>query len=193
MDAYPDLTLDLHLSDAQFNLIAGSYDIALRNSVLEDSSLTARKLADDQRILCASPDYLERFGTPKHPDDLKEHRLIGFRDFDPTELVSSKRIASEFAPKRAKQRLLVNDGMTQKKATLEGAGVSINSLWLVHEELRSGKLIQVLPDHAVAHQPSLWLIYPKSNVVSAKVRVLIDFLVKEIGSQPPWMSSAKPY
>ncbi len=187
MDTYPDLTLDLHLSDAQFNLIEGSYDLALRNSVLEDSSLTARKLADDSRILCASPDYLERHGTPQCPTDLQGHRLIGFRDMEPTGLVSSDGLTSEFAPNRAARRFVVNDGMTQKKATLNGAGISINSLWLVHEEIASGRLIRVLPDLAVADQPSLWLIYPKSNVVSAKVRVLIDFLITHIGSRPTWL------
>ncbi len=187
MDTYPDLTLDLHLSDAQFNLIEGSYDLALRNSVLEDSSLTARKLADDSRILCASPEYLQRHGIPQSPTDLQGHRLIGFRDMEPTGLVSSDGLASEFAPNRAAQRLVVNDGMTQKKATLDGAGISINSLWLVHEEITSGRLIRVLPDLAVADQPSLWLIYPKSNVVSAKVRVLIDFLIAQIGSRPTWL------
>ncbi len=188
MDEYPDLTLDLHLSDAQFNLIEGSYDLALRNSVLEDSSLTARKLADDTRILCAAPDYLERHGTPQSPDDLAAHRLIGFRDLNPTPLVSIAGQTSDFAPKHAAYRLIMNNGMTQKKATLDGAGISINSLWLIHEELANGTLRRVLPEHTVANQPSLWLIYPKSNVVSAKVRVLIDFLIQHVGNHPTWLA-----
>ena len=188
MDAHPDLTLDLHLSDAQYNLIEGSYDLALRNSVLEDSSLTARKLADDKRILCASPSYLERQGVPQSPDDLKVHRLIGFRNLEPTGLISASGEVAEFAPKQAAHRMVLNDGMTQKKATLAGAGISINSLWLVHDEIASGKLIQVLPDHTVANSPNLWLIYPKSNVVSAKVRVLIDFLIQHIGIRPAWLT-----
>lgn len=187
MDAHPDLTLDLHLSDAQFNLIEGSYDLALRNSVLEDSSLTARKLADDKRIICASPEYLNRYGTPRSADDLQAHRLIGFRNLEPTELVSANGVAAEFAPNKAVRRMVVNDGMTQKKATQEGAGISINSLWLVYEEIAKGKLIQVLSDHEVADQPNLWLIYPKSNVVSVKVRVLIDFLIKHIGHRTAWL------
>jgi len=188
MDAHPDLTLDLHLSDAQFNLIEGSYDLALRNSVLEDSSMTARKLADDKRILCASPSYLNRHGIPQSPDDLKGHLLLGFRNLEPTGLVSVNGVTAEFAPKRAGRRMVLNDGMTQKKTTLAGAGISINSLWLVHEELANGTLIQVLPDHEVADQPNLWLIYPKSNVVSAKVRVLIDFLIQHIGNRPAWLA-----
>ena len=187
VDTYPDLTLDLRLSDTQFDLIEGSYDLALRNSVLADSSLTARKLAEDKRVLCASPSYLKQHGQPQSPDDLHSHRLIGFGNLEPTGLVSANGVKAEFAPKRAAHRLVMNDGMTQKKATLEGAGISINSLWLVHEEIANGKLIQLLPDYAVADQPSLWLIYPKSNVVSAKVRVLIDFLIQHIGNRPGWL------
>ncbi len=181
MQHYPDLTLDLHLSDTQFDLIEGSYDLALRNSVLEDSSLTARKLADDKRILCASPDYLNRQGTPKTPADLRTHRLIAFRDLEPRGLVGPDGATSDFDPKRAAHRLVLNDGMTQKQLTRDGAGISVNSLWLVHDDLTHGRLLHVLPEYALAEQPSLWLIYPKSNVVSAKVRVFIDFLIDHIG------------
>lgn len=186
MDHYPDLTLDLHFSDAQFDLIAGSYDLALRNAVLEDSSLTARKLADDTRVLCAAPSYLERFGTPQTPDDLAKHRLIAFNTLDPRGLISRDGQQGEFDPKRAAQKLVLNDGATQKKATLDGAGISLNALWLVHQELTSGALQRVLPMFQAAENPALWLIYPKSNVVSAKVRVFMDFLTQHIGKQPVW-------
>ncbi|WP_298835821.1 LysR family transcriptional regulator [uncultured Roseobacter sp.] len=186
MDTCPDLTLDLHLSDAQFDLIEGSYDLALRNSVLEDSSLTARKLADDNRILCAAPEYLDKYGTPTTPDDLLAHRLVAFRDPEPRELVSVDGTKAAFAPRKAAQRLIVNDGLTQARVTREGAGISINSLWAVHRELKEGSLVRVLPDYTLAENPALWLIYPKSNVVSAKVRVFMDFLIRNIGKTAAW-------
>lgn len=186
MDSYPDLTLDLHLSDSQFDLIEGSYDLALRNSVLEDSSLTARKLADDTRVLCAAPDYLEKYGVPTMPDDLLAHRLVAFRDLEPRELVSVDGTRAAFAPRDAAQRLIVNDGLTQARVTLNGAGISINSLWAVHSELTEGSLLRVLPDHTLADNPALWLIYPKSNVVSAKVRVFMDYLIQQIGKSAVW-------
>lgn len=186
MDAYPDLTLDMHLSDAQFDLIEGSYDLALRNAVLENSSLTARKLADDTRVLCASPAYVAQYGAPSDPDDLKSHRVIAFRDLEPLRLISQDGVQAAFDPKQAAHRLILNDGMTQKRATLDGAGISVNSRWLVHQELENGTLLHVLPDYQLAEQPALWLIYPKSNVVSAKVRVFMDFLIKHIGRAPAW-------
>ncbi|MCK0139859.1 LysR family transcriptional regulator [Aliiroseovarius sp. F47248L] len=186
MDKYPDLILDLHLSDAQFDLIEGSYDLALRNSVLEDSSLTARKLADDIRILCASPDYLEKYGTPVEPADLHSHRLIAFRDLEPRSIVATDGTIDIFDPRKAEYRLLLNDGSTQKKLTLDGGGISVNSLWLVHDALRDSTLQRVLPNFRMEESPALWLIYPKSNVVSAKVRALIDFLIEHVGRAPKW-------
>lgn len=189
MDLYPDLTLDLHLSDAKFDLIEGSYDMALRNAVLTDSSFTARKLADDTRVLCAAPAYLEAFGAVRTPDDLSTHRLIGFGDLEPKALVSTTGQPAVFDPNLGAQQLVLNDGLTQKRATLNGAGISINSLWLVHDELRTGRLRRVLPNHRLADAPALWLIYPKSNVVSPKVRVVMDFLITHIGKAPVWQDA----
>ncbi|MBU2867562.1 LysR family transcriptional regulator [Pacificibacter marinus] len=183
MDEYPDLRLDLHLSDSEFDLIEGSYDLALRNSVLADSSLTARKLADDMRILCASPTYLERYGTPNRVEDLAKHRLIAFKNSDPKTLVSREGTQAQFIPKDAVHYLIVNDGLSQKLTTLDGGGISINSLWAVQKELESGTLTRVLPDYELANKPALWLIYPKSNVVSAKVRLFMDFLIEHFGRQ----------
>ncbi|WP_386684108.1 LysR family transcriptional regulator [Loktanella sp. R86503] len=183
MDQYPDLRLDLHLSDSEFDLIEGSYDLALRNAVLADSSLTARKLAGDTRILCASPAYLDRYGSPEGPEDLAQHRLIAFKDAEPRALVSQDGRRAEFDPTTATHYLIVNDGLTQKLTTLDGGGISINSIWAVQKELATGSLTRVLPDYELANKPALWLIYPKSNVVSAKVRVFMDFLIDHFGRQ----------
>ncbi|WP_298258276.1 LysR family transcriptional regulator [uncultured Litoreibacter sp.] len=187
MEKYPELRLDLHLSDSQFDLIEGSYDLALRNSVLEDSSLTARKLADDERILCASHDYLKAYGTPQHPTELNTHRLIAFRNLEPIGLSKQDEDTAHFDPRKSKHCIILNDGLTQKRTTCAGAGISINSLWLVHEELANGSLQRVLPEYEVTDKPALWLIYPKSNVVSAKVRVFMDFLIEEIGQSKAWL------
>lgn len=183
MDQYPDLRLDLHLSDSEFDLIEGSYDLALRNAVLADSSLTARKLADDTRILCASRSYLERYGTLSDPKELMQHRLIAFKDIEPRTLVSRDGTQAQFDPRNANHYLIVNDGLTQKLTTLDGGGISINSVWAVRKELADGSLTRVLPDFELANKPALWLIYPKSNVVSAKVRVFMDFLIDHFRRQ----------
>lgn len=183
---YPQITLDLRFSDTQFDLIAGSFDLALRNSALEDTSLKGRKLADDRRILCASPAYLAHRGTPAHPDDLADHQLIAFKDQSAKPLLASDGRTGQFNPDQTACRLIIDDGLSHKTATLAGAGISINSLWSVHHELREGKLRRVLPDYQVDDQTVLWLVYPRSNVLTTKVRVFIDFLLEKIGKSPAW-------
>ena len=180
------ISLDLRLTDMEFDLIQGSFDLALRNSVLPDSSLKGRKLADDTRILCASPEYLAQHGTPTYPDELATHQLIAFKEQSPIPLIGRDGGTGQFNPRLAGCRLIVDDGLSQKIATVAGAGISMNSLWSVHRELAEGLLVRVLPDHKVDDQTALWLVYPKSNVLTAKVRIFIDFLLEKIGNSPVW-------
>lgn len=186
LDQHPDLTLDLRLSDVQFDLIEGSYDLALRNAPLLDTSLKGRKLADDKRILCATPSYLDAHGTPETPSDLSSHKLIAFRHVRPRPLKSAEGEIGVFDPDTASGQLIIDDGLSLKRVTLAGAGISLNSLWSVHTELASRQLKRVLPEYTGAEDNVLWLIYPKSNVLSPKVRVFMDFLIAEIGKAPPW-------
>lgn len=184
---HPGINLDLRFSDAQFDLIEGSFDLALRSSSLADSSLKVRKLADDQRILCASPEYLAKHGSPQLPDDLDQHHLVAFRDQAPKQLASVDGRSGDFDPRSSRCRVVVDDGLSLKIATVAGAGISMNSLWSVHKELADGSLVRILPDYEIDDPVALWLVYPKSNVITAKVRVFIDFLLEMIGKAPPWL------
>ena len=186
---YPDISLELRLSDTPFDLIEGSFDLALRNSALEDSSLKARKLADDERILCASPSYLARRGMPRHLKDLRRHQLIWFKDLSAKRIIGPDGKSGQLDPRGAECRVMLDEGMTQKAATLAGAGISLNSLWSVHREIAEGALVHILPDCEIDDPSALWLIYPKSNVLTAKVRVFMDFLLERIGTSPPWTAA----
>lgn len=184
--AHPGISLDLRFTDTPFDLIEGSFDLALRNAALADSSLKARKLADDRRILCAAPGYLARHGIPATPDELDSHQLIGFRNQEPKRLVGRDGAIGNFAPRGESCRIVIDDGASQKIATIAGAGISMNSLWSVYREIADGSLVQVLPDYDLDARPALWLVYPKSNVLTAKVRLFIDFLLDRIGKAPVW-------
>lgn len=184
---YPQIKLDLKLSDTRFDLIEGSYDLALRNSAVEDSSLKFRKLADDTRILCASPDYLRRNGQPTTPADLLDHQLIAFQDLSAKPMIGPGGTIGQYDPRGSKSRLVMDDGRSLKLATMSGAGISMNSLWNTHAELKAGTLVRVLPDFEVDDRSVLWFVYPKSNVLTAKVRVFIDFLLEKIGKAPAWI------
>ena len=187
LDRYPGINLELKLSDTQMNLIEGGFDLALRNYSIEDSSLRARKLADDKRILCASPDYLARHETPRNPDDLVNHQLLIFMGGPASELsANSDKPASTFPPPGAKSRIVCDDGTSMRIATKAGIGISMNSYWSVYKEIQEGSILRVLPDYEVKDQSAIWLVYPKSNVLTAKVRVFIDYLLDKICDPPIW-------
>lgn len=186
----PGLTLDLRLSDTPFDLIEGSFDLALRNSAPQDSSFKGRKLADDTRLLCASPAYLAAHGRPTHPDKLAQHQLIAFREQTRRRLLGPTGKSGVFDPREAGCRLIIDDGASQRLATIAGAGISINSEWSVHKELANGSLERVLPDYELDDSSVLWLVYPSSNVLTAKVRVFIDFLMERIGQSPDWLKTS---
>lgn len=184
---YPGVNLELRLTDTHINLIEGGFDLALRNSAIEDSSLRARKLADDQRILCASPAYLACHGVPETPEDLTNHQLLVFMDNTARTLAAhGDHAPSTFPPPGATNRVVCDDGASMRLATKAGVGISMNSTWSVHQDLADGSLKRVLPAYEVADESAVWLVYPKSNVLTAKVRVLIDFLLDEIGTPPIW-------
>ena len=183
---YPDIKLQLNLSDTRTNLIEGGFDLALRNYPIEESGLRARKLADDKRILCASPQYLSRFGSPKDPSELSEHQLLSFMDGPLRKLSIQGQHACSFPPSKSESRVVCDDGASMRIATMAGVGISMNSLWSVYQEIQDGSLVRVLPEYEVDDQSAIWLVYPKSNVLTAKVRVFIDFLLEKIGNEPVW-------
>jgi len=187
LERYPDLSLELKLSDTQLNLIEGGFDLALRNYAIEDSSLRARKLAEDMRILCASPDYLARHGIPKDPDDLVKHQILMFMNSKARKLsTKGDKPPCTFPPPGAKPRVVCDDGASMKIATQSGVGISMNAYWSVHQEIKDGTLVRILPDYEVEDRSAIWLVYPKSNVLTVKVRVFIDFLLEKIGAPPIW-------
>jgi DNA-binding transcriptional LysR family regulator len=179
---YPDITLDLRLSDKRFDIIDGSFDLALRNAPLKDSSLFGRKLSDDSRVLCASPAYLDRFGVPATPEDLKGHQFLAWSDMAVREIVHHDGHTAILDPEQMTCRTILDDGTSQRLATLAGMGISINSLWSVCHDLAAGSLVQTLPEWRLNDQSVLWLIYPKSNVLTPKVRCFMDFLVDRLSA-----------
>ncbi len=179
---YPGINLDLRFSDTQMDLIEGGYDLALRNYAIEDSSLRARKLAEDTRVLCASPEYLAQHGSPQSPDDLTKHQLLVFADVAPRKLFAENgQRECVFPPPNCTSRIVCDDGATMRLAAKAGAGICMSSLWNIRHDLEDGTLVRVLPDYKVDDGSAIWLVYPKSNVLTAKVRVFIDFLLETVG------------
>ncbi|MEO1323348.1 MAG: LysR family transcriptional regulator [Pseudomonadota bacterium] len=186
LDQYPKVRLDLRFSDTRTNLIEGGYDLALQNLAIKDSTLIGRKLADDKRVLCAAPSYLEANGTPRTPEDLTDHRILAFAHAKTRTLKADEGRGCVFPPVEGQQRVICDDGASMRIATEAGVGIAMSSIWSIHDTLKAGSLVRVLPDYQVEDGSAIWLVYPKSNVLTAKVRVFIDFLIKKVGSPPIW-------
>lgn len=178
----PNLKVDLRQSDSMVDMVEGGFDIAIRNASLNDSSLVARKLARDKRIICASPDYIEKFGQPDTPADLLSHKcinLIGIEHWD-------FQTASGVEKVKAKGAIRIDNGESIRDLCIDGAGITISSIWCVYKDLQSGRLVQVLKDYPLASDTAIWAVYPSSRLLAPKVRAFIDFYINHYGEHPYW-------
>jgi len=140
LSLYPMIKFDLKLSDKTFDLIEGSFDLALRSQALPDSGFRSRKLRAEKRVLCASHDYLQEMGAPVSPHDLARHRLIGFQTGEPRKLVHQNGNTALFEPDASNSQVTVDDGLSQKILTMAGAGISANADLLESLPTRTGVL-----------------------------------------------------
>ena len=175
---YPSIKLDLRLSDEVLDVVEGAYDLIIRNAKLTDSSLIVRKLADDKRLLVASPNYLKRYGTPTAPDDLRSHRCITLGEtkwkFKSGQVVSVSPLCT------------VNDGESMRTMIECGMGIGTKSVWNASKSLKSGLLVEVLPDFPLITESNIWLLYPSRRIISPRVKAMIEFLFEKFQPIPPW-------
>ncbi|MEP1448850.1 MAG: LysR family transcriptional regulator [Paraglaciecola sp.] len=179
---YPDLNVDLKLSDTIVDLVEGGFDIAIRNSQLKDSSLIARKLARDTRILCASPEYLRKNTAPATPHDLNSHQCITLMGLDDWAFQTPKGDVHI----KAKGNFRTDNGEAVRDACINGLGITINSRWSIYNHLKSGELVQILEDYPLISHADIWAVYPSSRLLAPKVRAFIDYFTEKFGDTPYW-------
>lgn len=185
MRQYPGIELDVGLIDRVVDIVDEGYDLAIRISNAGSTNHAARKLATSQNILCASPDYLARAGVPQAPADLLEHRCIGYTyasTGDEWQLTDAR---GKPHPVKVDCLMHTNNGDTARAAALAGQGVIWQPAFLVAHDLRAGRLVRVLPEYRLPDIDILAL-YPSRRHLSARVRVMIDFLADAFGGVPPW-------
>ncbi|AOT10028.1 LysR family transcriptional regulator [Pseudoalteromonas luteoviolacea] len=179
---YPELKIDLRLSDSIVDMVEGGFDVAIRNAALSDSSLIASKLASDKRILCASPEYIAQHGAPESIEQLNTHPLINLTGIDHwvfeggTQHIKFKPISG----------LHIDNGEAIRDACIRGMGITLCSMWCAYQALQEGKLVQVLKGSPLVNDTALWAVYPSSRMLAPKVRVFIDYLKAYIGKVPYW-------
>lgn len=183
MQRYPDLTLDMRVSDSIVDLVEGAFDVAVRYGSLRDSSFVARRIAPDRRVLVASRDYLDRRGHPRSPDELDAHTclVVGKLDLWTFRDQNGEAIARQVTP-----TLRINDGAAVRDAACAGLGIALMATWCAAEELRNGTLVPVLADHPLVSTQTLVALYPSSRDLAPKVRLFIDWLIERFGPKPYW-------
>ncbi|HEX2531841.1 MAG TPA: LysR substrate-binding domain-containing protein [Burkholderiaceae bacterium] len=175
---YPQVKLDISLSERKIDLIEEGFDLAIRIGTLPESGLIARKLGSTRGIVCASPAYLERHGIPRTPEDLAHHACLGYsftNSGDEWRLEGPDRKVTT----RCAGPIKADNGDILRLAALSGTGLIFQPLFIVAEDLQAGRLVRVLPDYA-SSELGIFAVYPSRRHLSAKVRTFVDFLVAQL-------------
>jgi DNA-binding transcriptional LysR family regulator len=172
---HPLVELDLTLLDRRVDLVGEGYDLAIRIAPQqEDSSLVSRKLASSRMVICAAPQYLEKYGIPRTLDEISKHEFIGY-SYLPTGDVWKVKQNDSIEGVKIRPRLRVNNGDTCRTAALQGLGITVQPSFIVGNDLATGKLIEILPEWH-AEERGIYAVYPTRQHLPGKVRALVDYL-----------------
>ncbi len=187
--AYPEISIELSMTDAFVDLVETGADLAVRIGELQDSSLMARKLAPNRRVICASPAYLGQHGQPATPDALARHNCLIYKRQslrtlwwlrDPTGLTHEVEVAGS---------LQANNADALREAVVGGLGIAILPTWLVGPDVHAGRLAILFADHVVsptALDTAIYAVFPFNRHLSPKVRAMVDYLAARFGPKPYW-------
>jgi DNA-binding transcriptional LysR family regulator len=179
LDRYPDITVELHVSDGQVDLVAEQIDVAIRSGALGDSTLVARKVGEATRVICASPFYLEKHGTPQVPADLLQHNCLT--------LPGPAWSQWPFHTHEGINRLAVSGTFTSDNADLlldmavAGLGIARLADFMVARALRDGALVRLLVDSHVPESFPIHALTVPGRHRAPRIRAFVDFLVEEFG------------
>jgi len=186
---YPEVELEVALIDRVVDLVEEGFDLGVRISRSGSTAHIARKLAASRNIVCAAPGYLRQHGRPKAPADLAGHACIGYTfsaTGDDWHLFDARGLEHVV---KVPSVMRANNGDTARAAALAGVGVIWQPSFLVGDDLRAGRLVPLLPGYRMADIDIL-AVYPSRRHLSAKVRVMIDFLADAFEGTPPWDRAA---
>jgi DNA-binding transcriptional LysR family regulator len=188
---HPGVRISVNFSDEYLDLVSSGFDMSIRIGALTDSTLVARQLARNQRVLCAAPDYLRKHGTPKTPADLEQHQclvLVGsqgrqdvWRMTDPKGRELAIRVAG---------RLESNLGESLRDAAVAGLGIALHSTWHICDDLAKGRLQVVLPRYPVPDS-GIYAVMPQRRLVPPRIRAFTDFLAEQFSTEP-WKKKHAP-
>lgn len=187
LNQFPEVQLDFHISDTNVDIIGEGFDIAIRTGELKDSSLVAKKLASDQRVLVAAKSYIKKQGAPKSLAELEFHNCLAASQQETWRLVGPNGPES-FKPKgdiRSDSNAFLRDLL------LSGVGIGMRSKWEIANELEKGELEIVLPDYKSSDNLGIYAVYPCRDFMPAKTQKFIDYLSGIYSGEPYWNHNVK--
>ncbi len=188
LQRYPDMRIDLNLNDRLIDIMAEGMDLAIRIGDLSDSSLIARRLAPNRRVVCGAPEYFARTAIPEKPKDLLTHNCVVYT-------YRASRNDWHFSGPEGKETIHVtgnleaNSAEALQEAVLSGLGVGLLPMWLIGADLKAGRMLEVLTDF---HFPdsAVYAVYPPGRHLSPKVRSFVDYLADYFSGDLDWLDDA---
>jgi DNA-binding transcriptional LysR family regulator len=178
LNHFPDVSVELSLSDRFVDIIDEHFDVAIRIGELSDSSLIARKLTNFELSICASPAYLNKHGTPTKPEDLKNHECLGFTNWRSQSgwKVVEKALTNQGV---SHSRFDSNNGQALREAALKGIGIILMPKVLLEKDIQAGQLVEVLKAFTPPSRP-VNAVYPKERQTTPKLASFVDYLVEHL-------------
>ena len=185
LERHPDLRIQLTLSDSLVNLVEEEVDVAIRIADMPDSTLIAKKLSAVHRTVAAAPSYIEKFGIPKSPEDLKNHNCLTL-SFETS--LNQWEFKGSDGPQRIRVRgsFETNNAAALYEAGLAGLGLFRAANFVVGSDFKEGRLIPVLEDYEMINQVNIYAVYPHSKHLSPKVRAFVDLMIDAFTPIPSW-------
>ena len=188
---HPDVSVSLNLSDRVIDIVNESVDCAVRVGDLPDSSLVSVRLADNRRLCVATPAYLKRAGTPKHPSELSRHECLTLTSDASQTRGWAFSVDGALTHLRPRGRIDCNDGQVLHDWCVAGLGIAWRSTWEVEHEVAAGVLVSVLDDFA-APPNGIYAVFPQRKHLPLRVRLWIDFLKHSYGDAAYWNAAHRP-
>lgn len=180
---YEKVTIDAVFDDRFVDLVAGGFDLVIRTGTLPDSSLMARRIAANRRIVVASPRYVAHHGVPRVPHDLQQHNCLRYSHYAGGGGLWSFESGPEKVTVEVGGRYISNNSDIVREAALDGRGIALLAAYMATADVREGRLVQLLPNWASAPDTGIYVVYPATKQMLPKVRAFIKFLETRFSRQ----------
>lgn len=180
---YPKIRVKLSCTNRRLDLGDERFDLGVRVSFDPDPNLVARKLGGNPSVLCATPGYLQRHGTPRRIDDLSKHDWVLFPPLTPKGIVTLRRDGKKY-PVPISGSLETDDMVVVRAAVTAGLGIGILPIYLVEEQLKQGQLVPLFRHYRAAPESGIYLVHFPNRTLPSRVRALIDFLTTWFAARP---------